>query len=377
MAELVLRAGQAGADDPERTGHKMARLAELGRAGLLVPESFVVTIEAYERHMTASGLGARVDELLGQLDGFAEPGGTDGAAGQRGLEAGQAELEAGQAELEAVAAEIREAFAAVPVEAEVSAAIAAGYAGLGGHGHAGYAERAGGGGELRVAVRSSACGEDSAAASFAGVFETYPGVSGADRVTDAVRSCWASLYDARALAYRIEHGLDDRSARMAVGVVALVDARSSGVAFSVHPRTGKRDRVVIEANWGWGGALVQGLVVPDRVEVDRDDGRVLRHDVASKEIISAFDEAAGMVAEMPMPPGLRDRAVLDDEQIGQIVAAVLAVEERYGHPVDVEWVLDRSGGPLWVVQARPVTGLPDREPATGWDPVRYAFGDTA
>jgi pyruvate,water dikinase len=360
VAELVLRAGQAGADDPERTGHKMARLAELGRAGLVVPESFVVTIEAYERHMTASGLGARVDELLGQLGGFAEPGGTDGAASQRGLEAGQAELDA-------VAGRVREAFAAVPVEAGVAAAIAAGYAELGGDG----------GSELRVAVRSSACGEDSAAASFAGVFETYLGVSGADRVTDAVRSCWASLYDARALAYRIEHGLDHRSARMAVGVVALVDARSSGVAFSVHPRTGKRDRVVIEANWGWGGALVQGLVVPDRVEVDRDDGRVLRHDVASKEIISAFDEAAGRVAEMPMPPGLRDRAVLDDEQIGQIVAAVLAVEERYGHPVDVEWVLDRSGGPPWVVQARPVTGLPDREPATGWDPVRYAFGDTA
>jgi pyruvate, water dikinase len=363
VAELILRAGQAGADDPERTGHKMARLAELGRAGLVVPESFAVTIEAYERHMTASGLGARVDELLGQLDGFAEPGGTDGAAGQRGLEA--------------VAGRVREAFAGVPVEAEVAAAIAAGYAELGSDDHAGYAARAGDGGELRVAVRSSACGEDSAAASFAGVFETYLGVSGADRVTDAVRSCWASLYDARALAYRIEHGLDHRSARMAVGVVALVDARSSGVAFSVHPRTGKRDRVVIEANWGWGGALVQGLVVPDRVEVDRDDGRVLRHDVASKEIISAFDEAAGRVSEMPMPPGLRDRAVLDDEQIGQIVAAVLAAEQHYGHPVDVEWVLDRSGGPPWVVQARPVTGLPDREPVTGWDPVRYAFGDTA
>jgi pyruvate, water dikinase len=370
VAELILRAGQAGADDPERTGHKMARLAELGRAGLVVPESFVVTIEAYERHMTASGLGARVDELLSQLDGLAGPGGTDEAAGQR-------ELAAGRAELEAVAGRVGEAFTAVPVEAGVAAAIAAGYAELGGDGDAGYAGRAGGGSELRVAVRSSACGEDSAAASFAGVFETYLGVSGADRVTDAVRSCWASLYDARALAYRIEHGLDHRSARMAVGVVALVDARSSGVAFSVHPRTGKRDRVVIEANWGWGGALVQGLVVPDRVEVDRDDRRVLRHDVASKDVISAFDEAAGMVAEMPMPPGLRDRAVLDDEQIGQIVAAVLAVEERYGHPVDVEWVLDRSGGPPWVVQARPVTGLPDREPVTGWDPVRYAFGDTA
>ncbi len=116
MAELILRAGQAGADDPERTGHKMARLAELGRAGLVVPESFVVTIEAYERHMAASGLGARVDELLD-----------------------------GQHELRAVAAEIGEAFAAVPVEAGVAAAIAAGYAELGGGGHAGYAGRAAGG----------------------------------------------------------------------------------------------------------------------------------------------------------------------------------------------------------------------------------------
>ena len=362
MAELILRAGQVRADDAERSGAKMARLAELKRVGLRVPEWYVVTIEAYERHMAASGLGTRVGELL------------------RGLN-----TETGQQRLDAAAGQIREAFAAVPVEEEVAEAIAAGYAGLRGGGdarvHGGEDARGGGarggGAGVRVAVRSSAWGEDSAAASFAGVFESYLGVSGAERVTEAVRACWASLFDARALAYRVEHGLDHRAARMAVGVAELVEARSSGVAFSVHPRTGKRDRVVIEANWGWGGALVQGLVVPDRVEVDRDDGRVLRRDVTRKEVISAFDEAAGMVAEMPMPPGLRDRAVLDDEQIGQIVAAVLAVEAHYGHPVDVEWVLDRSGGPPWVVQARPVTGLPEREPVTGWDPVRYAFGDSA
>jgi pyruvate, water dikinase len=158
-----------------------------------------------------------------------------------------------------------------------------------------------------------------------------------------------------------------------------VEARSSGVAFSLHPLTGRSDRVVIEANWGWGGAVVQGQVVPDHVEVAKDDRRVLRYDVAAKHVVSAFDRRAGTVTEMPMPPRLRDRPVLDQEQIGQVTTAVLAVERHYGHPVDVEWVIGRRrGAPVSVVQARPVTGVADPGPPAAWDPVaaatRYAFG---
>jgi pyruvate,water dikinase len=170
---------------------------------------------------------------------------------------------------------------------------------------------------------------------------------------------------------------------IAVGVIELIHARCSGVAFSVHPVTGKADRIVVETSWGWGEAIVQGLVTPDHIEVGKADGRILSHQVAAKKVVSAFDYAAGQVVEIDMPARLVDRQVLDDEQVAAVVDAVLAVERHYGYPVDVEWVLDRHrrpGDPVCVVQARPVTvvnPVADQAPAE-WNPVamaaKYAFG---
>jgi phosphoenolpyruvate synthase/pyruvate phosphate dikinase len=163
----------------------------------------------------------------------------------------------------------------------------------------------------------------------------------------------------------------------AVGVLELIHAQASGVAFSASPVTGKTDRVVIETNWGWGEAVVMGLVTPDHVEVGKTDGRTLRYRVANKKVISAFDYAAGRVVESDMPRRLADRRVLDDEQIAAVVGAVLAVERYYGYPVDVEWVLDkyrRAGEPVCIVQARPVTltsAGTDPTPTT-WDPAAMA-----
>ena len=174
----------------------------------------------------------------------------------------------------------------------------------------------------------------------------------------AVRDCWASLFNARAVSYRLRAGLHYTDMPMAVGVVELIHARASGVAFSAHPVTGKTDRVVIETNWGWGEAVVQGLVTPDHIEVGKADGRILKYQVADKTVVSAFDYAAGRVVETEMPARLVSQRVLDDEQITAITDAVLAVERHYGYPVDVEWVLDRhrrEGDPICVVQARPVT----------------------
>ena len=128
---------------------------------------------------------------------------------------------------------------------------------------------------LAVAVRSSAAGEDAATASFAGQYESYLGVIGADAVLTAVRRAWSSLFVARALTYRARQKQHFRETPMGVGVLRLVHARCAGVAFSAHPVSGKRDRFVIEASWGWGDSVVQGTVEPDSVEVDRNDGRVL------------------------------------------------------------------------------------------------------
>jgi len=325
-------------------GAKMGRLAELYRAGVNLPQGFTVTVEAYQRHWEQAGLDAVADTAL------------------RGLGAG-----AEATKIEAAAATIRAEVAGREMSADLAALIGDAYDEL--------CSRCF---EINVpaAVRSSAIGEDSGTASFAGIFDSYLGVSGQDRVIDAVRACWASLFNARAVAYRLRAGLHYADMPMAVGVVELIHARASGVAFSAHPVTGKTDRVVIETNWGWGEAVVQGLVTPDHVEVGKADGRILKYQVADKTVVSAFDYAAGRVVETEMPARLVSQRVLDDEQITAITDAVLAVERHYGYPVDVEWVLDRhrrEGEPVCVVQARPVTvNTPASDTPTEWNPAAMA-----
>lgn len=198
-------------------GAKMGRLAELLASGVLVPQGFAVTVDAYLRHCAESGLDGRIDAVLAGLG----PDPDDGA-------------------VEAASAAIRELFVATPMSEALTARLTEAYEEL----------------CLRcvdvnvpVAVRSSATGEDAADASFAGIFDTYLGVSGIERVVDSVRRCWGSLFTARALAYRLRRGISHHAMPIAVGVIELIHARSSGVAFSVHPVTGKRDRIVIETSW--------------------------------------------------------------------------------------------------------------------------------
>ncbi|MCW2633061.1 MAG: Pyruvate, water dikinase [Pseudonocardia sp.] len=326
-------------------GSKMGRLSELHQVGVLVPRGFAVTVDAYRRHCIASGLDERIDELIEALGSEPEGAAVAGASEQ-----------------------IRALFEQTPITEQLAAEITDGYEEL----------------CMRcvdvnvpTAVRSSATGEDAADASFAGIFDTYLGVSGANRVVDAIRSCWGSLFTERALAYRLRKGISHHAMPIAVGVIELIHARASGVAFSVHPVTGKPDRIVIETSWGWGEAIVQGLVNPDHVEVGKADGRLLKYEVGHKKIVSAFDFAEGRVTEIDMPARLADRQVLDEEQISAIAEAVLAIEKHYGYPVDVEWVLSRHrrpGDPICIVQSRPVTvtASEDEQTPARYDPVALA-----
>jgi len=325
-------------------GAKMGRLAELLNAGVSLPKGFTVTVEAFRQHWDQAGLDEVADAALGGIV-----------------------AETGPAEIEAAAAAVRAELAGRDLGADLAALIADAYEELSSRCF-----------EINVptAVRSSAIGEDSGTASFAGIFDTYLGVSGPDRVLDAVRRCWVSLFNTRAVAYRLKGGTHHRDMPMAVGVIELIHARASGVAFSAHPVTGKTDRIVIETSWGWGEAVVQGLVTPDHIEVGKADGRVLKYQVADKTVVSAFDYAVGRVVETEMPARLVSRRVLDEEQITAITDAVLAVERHYGYPVDVEWVLDRhrrEGEPVCVVQARPVTVTAAQAAApTDWNPAAMA-----
>lgn len=331
------------ADAVAAAGSKIGRLTELHRAGVTVPEGFAVTVGAYLRHCADSGLDGRVQRVIDSLG--TAPSDDD---------------------VEAASGEIRTFFEDTPISPLLEAEIVEAYEDL--------CLRAV---DVNVptAVRSSATGEDAADASFAGIFDTYLGVSGPDRVLTAVRACWGSLFTARALAYRLRKGISHHDMPIAVGVIELIHARASGVAFSVHPVTGKSDRIVVETSWGWGEAIVQGVVDPDHVEIGKADGRVLKYDVAHKAVVSAFDFAEGRVTEIEMPAKLADRQVLDDEQIGAVADAVKAIEEHYGYPVDVEWVIDRhrrAGDPVCIVQSRPVTVTAQEKAPTAYDPVALA-----
>jgi pyruvate, water dikinase len=325
-----------------RTGAKMGRLAEMARDGLSIPLAFAVTIDGFREHVAETGLDETIDRHLDGMDAD--------------------DSTAVEVAAEAIRASFRETAISPALAEEIEEA---------------YEELSDRCSDLNVpvAVRSSATGEDSSDASFAGIFDTYLGISGAQATLNAVRDCWASLFTTRAVDYRLKRGISHRDMPMAVGVVELVHARASGVAFSVHPVTGKSDRIVIEANWGWGEAVVQGLVTPDHVEVGKADGRILKHDVSRKDIVSAFDFAAGVVVEIPMPTRLRERACLDEEQISAIAAAVLEIESRYGYPVDVEWVVSRHrrpGEPVSIVQSRPVTTAVEQASPSAYDPMVLA-----
>jgi len=324
------------------SGSKMGRLAELVQTGSNVPQAYAVTVEAFAEQMARTGLDDKIDAQMRSLD-VDDPAAVD-ETGRR----------------------IREAIMATPIIERLAADITDSYEELSDR----CADL-----NVPVAVRSSATGEDGSDSSFAGIFDTFLGVAGAESVLAAIQGCWASLFSERAVAYRARRGISHRDMPMAVGVVELVQARASGVAFSVHPVSGKSDRVVIEANWGYGEAVVQGLVTPDNFEVGKSDGRILRRTVNDKTVVSAFDFAAGRVAETAMPQRLRLRPALDDEQVQSVSEAVVAIEAHYGYPVDVEWVLDRKrreGEPVSIVQTRPITVVEPTNSSAAYDPMALA-----
>lgn len=207
----------------------------------------------------------------------------------------------------------------------------------------------------KVAVRSSAIGEDGADTSFAGQFETILGVEGAFDVVEAVKSCWLSASNERSTLYRERNNIGNLA--MCVGVIQLVDAKAAGVAFSRHPVTGT-DEILIEGTHGWGEALVSGQVTPDMFTVgnDGDHWQVVDTEVSHKEKVSAFSDRDRRIVLEDMPADLADEPSLSPEQVLELGALVSRMEYMAGYPVDVEWVLNHQSQ-FMIVQQRPITTL--------------------
>jgi pyruvate,water dikinase len=212
-----------------------------------------------------------------------------------------------------------------------------------------------------VAVRSSAIGEDSAEATFAGQQTTALWVRGAASVCDAVRECWASLYSPTAVAYRARLGEQRGDPAMGVTVQLMVDATVAGVLFTCNPVSGDSSMVAINASWGLGVAVVGGEVTPDDYLVSKITGEVVRSQVGTKALEYVPDPSGTGTARLEVPAERRAVSCLDAGAIAELVDVARVVERHFGSPQDVEWAIAADG--LYVLQSRPVTAVPERKPA--------------
>jgi len=305
---LVLWLDDADAQVGALVGGKFASLAEMTAAGFGVPPAFAVTTRALETFMVESG-----------LEHDARAVHTDVAAGAR----------------------IQERIEATPLPSSVQEAVAAAYSLL--------CQRTGVE-DVPVAVRSSGVAEDLAGASFAGQYDTYLWIRGVESVLTHVRRCWKGLFGEAVLSYRPGGGVGDAS--MAVVVQQLVQPRAAGVLFTLDPVNGDRSKIVVEASWGLGEAVVAGEVTPDRYRIDKVTLDVLERVVSDKT--SEYRWEDGEIAVREVPSERRLLPCLTDDDIGALAGLAKRIERERGAPQDVEWAID-DVDVVHVLQVRPET----------------------
>ena len=306
----------------ENVGGKGMSLAKLIRAGLPVPDGFHITTEAYRQFLAANDLQPQILAALKDATPTIP------------------------ASLEKASVTIARLFAGSKIPTEITDAIRKAYLTLGTSHLA-----------PSVAVRSSATAEDLPEASFAGQQETFLNVRGEGELLNAVKKCWASLWTARAIAYRLQNHIDQSTVALAVVVQEMVNAEASGILFTANPLNGHRDEMVINAAWGLGEAIVGGLVSPDTIVVDKASGKVKNMEVAEKSVMTVETETG--TEEKPLTDARRKAQVLKDVQVADLVSLAQKIETFYGMPQDIEWC--RTDGHFYIVQSRPITALPEPE----------------
>jgi len=316
--------------DAAQLGGKAAGLARLAQAGLRVPPAFVVTVEGY-REAVAGRLGPELERTIAALS----PQGPSG-------------------ELERAAARVRERVLEATADHPLRQDLAAAYAQL--------SERAGEA-AAPVAVRSSAVGEDAADRSLAGGHDTYLWVRGAEELDAGLRDCWASLYTARAIAYR---GLGETAGElaMAVCVQLMVDSRAAGVFMTLDPANGDRSTIVVESVWGLGEPLVSGAVTPDRFVIDKVGGAIVRRDVVTKSHELVRHGSGRGTERREVPAARRDEPSLRDDELAELARMAKRVEEQAGAPQDGEFAIAEGEAPdnVHILQCRPETVWSRRAP---------------
>ena len=333
MTGYIQPFGRLGLADIDTVGGKNASLGEmigkLGQTGVRVPDGFATTAQAFRDFLAQDGLGGRIGSLLAGLD------------------------VADVARLAETGARIRGLILETPFQPRLQQEVLA------------ACESLNGAGETALAVRSSATAEDLPGASFAGQQETILNVRGPQAVLAAMHQVYASLYNDRAIAYRVHQGFDHGLVAISVGVQHMVrsDLGASGVMFTLDTESGFRDVVLITASWGLGEMIVQGAVNPDEFYVYKSALRagkraIIRRNLGSKasKMVYARSPSPGRWVEtVDVVPADRMRFCIDDADVQELARQALAIESHYGCPMDIEWGKDGVTGEIFILQARPET----------------------
>jgi len=303
-------------NDVPLTGGKGANLGDMAQAGLPIPPGFVICTPAYREMVESSGLEARIEEMLGGVD----------------------RNNSGQ--LQEVERQIRRLFEDISITEGLRQLIVESYHALGGN--------------VPVAVRSSATAEDLAGASFAGQQETFLNIVGKEELLDAVNRCWSSLYTSQAIFYRHQRGFDNSQVSMAVVVQRMVNSEKSGVTFTVDPVLRNHFNMMIEAVWGLGEGVVSGAITPDHYKVDRETYEIIYEFVPEKRIMFCKDGDCGVVT-LDVPPDKVSARILTPGELRQLVDLGNEIEQHFGCPQDIEWGIE--DGQIYLLQSRPITCL--------------------
>ncbi|MBT4653426.1 MAG: phosphoenolpyruvate synthase, partial [Thiotrichales bacterium] len=334
MIENIVWLKDVSMTDVEKVGGKNASLGEmisgLNSQGVRVPGGFATTAEAFESFLKHSNLKNKINDLLSNLD------------------------ITNIQELTKTGSLIRQWVEEAPFPDDLHQSIVDGYEKLTKQ----Y------GSEVTFAVRSSATAEDLPEASFAGQQETYLNVSGIDDILTSIRKVYASLYNDRAISYRVHQGFEHAMVSLSAGIQQMVrsDLGSSGVMFTLDTESGFHDVVFITSAYGLGETVVQGSVNPDEFYVHKPtlkSGKpaILSRSLGSKSIkmVYADEKSSSPVATTEVDSQDRIRFSLNDSQIEELAEYAIKIESHYGRPMDIEWALDGVDGQIYIVQARPET----------------------
>lgn len=323
--KYILNFEEMSASSLPSVGGKNANLGEMIAFGIRVPHGFALTTESYLNFTTQAGIKDKILEVLSDVN----------LDYRKSLDETSGEVQA----------LIRDA----PIPEDIQEAIKEGYSCL--------CEKCCME-TIPVAVRSSATAEDLPTASFAGQHETYLWVEGADQVIESVHRCWGSLYTPRAISYRIRNEFPHEKVLMSVGVQKMVNSRTAGVMFTLNPLNGDPSKIVIEASWGLGEAVVSGSVSPDKFVVDKVMLDILERSVGSKTEEYILDKTTKQVVKHKTDKKRQHVPCLSDEEIINLARIGKAIEHHFCQPQDIEWAFEEDINPpenLFILQTRQET----------------------